>query len=394
VTTFPLCILTPELGALVHTFIRRHIEDLLPNRTAVAGNKPGLPVPADWSPPGPLHDLAAAGGAGLVGRVARAAARELRWPLESGSLRRFLRRNDVEVVMGQYLDYSIPWIDAARSAGCRFFAHAHGHDVSGRLTEPRWRQAYRRYAETDGVITINQPSRSALIDVGIPAEKVHVVHYGVHVAPDLPKPWPRHGRTLACIAVGRMVPQKAPILLLDSFRRAFLEEPRLHLHYVGSGPLLAGVEEFITAFGLHDAVTLHSWKSNTDVRSMMREATMFLQHSMVDPHTGDAEGLPLAILEAMAEGLPVVSTIHTGIPEAVVEGRTGFLVTEGDSAAMADRILRIAGDADLRDRLGREGHARALDLFTWDRERRRLLDVLGLSGQATNAPPVTSGPTA
>lgn len=382
-TTFPLCILTPELGALVHTFIRRHVEDLLPNRTAVAGNKPGLPVPADWRPSGPLHDLAAAGGPGLVGRIVRAAARELRWPLESNSLRRFLHRHRVEVVMGEYLDYSLPWIDAARSAGCRFFAHAHGHDVSGRLTETRWREAYRRYAETDGIITMNQPSRMALIEVGIPAAKVHVVHYGVRVSPTLPERRPQDGRRLACIAVGRMVPQKAPILLMDSFRRAFLEEPRLHLHYVGSGPLLAGVEEFITAFGLHDAVTLHSWKSNADVRSMMRDAAMFLQHSMVDPHTGDAEGLPLAILEAMAEGLPVVSTIHTGIPEAVVEGNTGFLVAEGDSAAMADRILSIACDTDLRDRLGRAGHARALDLFTWDRERQQLLDVLGLSGQAT-----------
>lgn len=313
-----------------------------------------------------------------MGRVARAAARELRWPLEAGSLRRFLRRHRVEVVMGEYLDYSIPWIDAAQSAGCRFFAHAHGHDVSGRLTEPRWRDAYRRYADTGGVITINQPSRLALIDVGIPAEKVHVVHYGVHVAPHLAKPRPSDDRTLSCIAVGRMVPQKAPILLLDSFRRAFLEEPRLHLHYVGSGPLLAAVEEFVIAFGLQEAVTLHSWKSNADVRTMMREATMFLQHSMVDPHTGDAEGLPLAILEAMAEGLPVVSTIHTGIPEAVVEAHTGFLVAEGDSAGMADRILRIAFDPELRDRLGIAGHARALDLFTWERERAELLRLLGL----------------
>jgi glycosyltransferase involved in cell wall biosynthesis len=175
-----------------------------------------------------------------------------------------------------------------------------------------------------------------------------------------------------------MVPQKAPILLFDAFRRAVEKDCRLHLHYIGSGPLQPAVEQFIAAFGLHDRVTLHSWRSNAEVRELMRSASLFLQHSMTDPHTGDQEGLPLAILEAMAEGLPVISTIHAGIPEAVIDGETGFLVNEGDSPGMADRIVWMAAHAALRSRFGAAAHARARAMFTWARERSELLTVLGL----------------
>lgn len=374
----PLCILTPELGALVHTFIRRHCVGLLPARTTVVGFKPVLPVPVDWSPSGPTLDLANIGGSGAIGRFSRAVAYQLRIPLQGYGLTRFLRRHRTEAVLGEYLDFTLPWMDAVRAGGCRVYAHAHGHDVTGKLTDAKWREAYRKYSESDGVVTINQSTRSALINLGIPRDKVHVVHYGVEV-PEARVPRIRSAdQPLECIAVGRMVPQKAPILLLDAFRRAFEKQPRLHLHYIGSGPLVSAVEEFLRAFDLCKAVTLHSWKANAEVRAMMRRATMFLQHSITDPHTGDAEGLPVAILEAMAEGIPVVSTIHAGIPEAVLDNETGYLVQEGDTAEMADRILRLANDQGTSERFGIAAHQRAIENFTWDRERRELLKIMGL----------------
>ena len=375
---FPLGILTPDLGASIATFIRRHATELLPMGTAVAGYPPPSPTPIDWRPAGPTLDLARVGGNGMLGRITRAVGSRLGMRLDHRMLKHFLQHNRVEVVMGEYLDFAIPWLDIVREAGCRFYAHAHGHDVSGKLTQPFWQKAYRRYSEADGVITINEPSRRALIDLGIPSEKVHVVHYGVEMPDSQPCSSQSNENRVTCVAVGRMVPQKAPILLFDAFRRAVEKDCRLHLQYIGSGPLQPAVEQFIAAFGLRDRVTLHSWRSNAEVRELMRSASLFLQHSMTDPHTGDQEGLPLAILEAMAEGLPVISTIHAGIPEAVIDGETGFLVNEGDSPGMADRIVWMAAHAAERSRLGAAAHARARTQFTWARERSELLKVLGL----------------
>src|SRR5262249_46852250 len=111
----------------------------------------------------------------------------------------------------------------------------------------------------------------------------------------------------------------------------------------------------------------------------MKKTHIFLQHSVVCPVTGDEEGVPVAILEAMASGLPVVSTLHAGIPEAVLDGETGFLVPEGDTQAMSKRILELAKDQRLREELGQLGWKRAGKYFSWTNERDRLLNILGLT---------------
>lgn len=99
---------------------------------------------------------------------------------------------------------------------------------------------------------------------------------------------------------------------------------------------------------------------------------------MTNPDTGDEEGLPVSILEAMSYGLPVISTRHAGIPEAVVEAETGFLVEEGDCYEMSNQIVTLAQSVDLRSKFGFAGWQRARALFTWERERERLLSVMGL----------------
>ena len=111
----------------------------------------------------------------------------------------------------------------------------------------------------------------------------------------------------------------------------------------------------------------------------MKASDVFLQHSVTHPLTGDQDGLPVAILGAMALGMPVVSTGHAGIPEAVVEGETGLLIDEGDVQAMAQAIVRLGRDVDYRTRLGENGWKQVREHFSWERERNALLELLGLS---------------
>ena len=168
------------------------------------------------------------------------------------------------------------------------------------------------------------------------------------------------------------------MLFRSAFRQASLVFPNLRLDYVGAGALLPAAKQYIHVFGLDGKVTLHEGLPNQKVQELMREADIFLQHSMTDPDSGDEEGLPVAILEAMAHALPVVSTFHAGIPEAVEQGKTGFLFAEGDFAGMAQGIVDLAKDFELRSEMGSSGWQRAKERFTWEREREDLLNVLGL----------------
>jgi glycosyltransferase involved in cell wall biosynthesis len=352
----PLAVFVPELGARSETFIRRHVQSLLPGRTLVIGGRLSDRSARDWDTQGPLVDL---GGV-----------------TDPKTVQRWLREYGVQVCLGEYLDASLPWLSVAQELGLPFFAHAHGYDVSLRLREPQYQVEYLRYRNGAGVITMSEVSRRRLIDFGLPGERVHAIPYGV----DVPERFTERERAtpVRLLAVGRMVAKKAPVLTLDAFRRARDGGAAMRLDYVGSGPLLSSARHFVAALGLEDAIALLEGQTNKAVHTLMQAADIFVQHSVCDPDTGDEEGLPVSILEAMARGLPVVATRHAGIPEAVEDGVTGFLVEEGDSAGMARRIQQLACDHSLRIAMGRAAWECARTHFDWTLERQRLKSLLQL----------------
>ena len=378
--TYPLAIFAPVIGAQSETFIRRHMQDLHSGRTVVIADSADKPLGGHWGIDSP-HLVLNRVAPGRLKRGADAVARRLRIRRESNhttaAVRRFLKRHGVRVAMGEFLAWSLSWLDVATRLDIPFFGHGHGFDISAQLRDPFWRTRYVRYRDAQGVITMSEHSRARLVDVGLDGRNVHVVPYGVDVPPARPRSRNDDGE-IRCVVIGRMVAKKPPILNLDAFRRAAKACPNLHLDYVGAGELLPAAQQFVQAFDLGARVTLHGGQPSSVVRSLLRDADVFLLHSMTDPETGDEEGLPVAILEAMAHGLPVVSTRHAGIPEAVSEGETGFLVDEGDSKAMAERLLLLARDPDLRCRLGQAGWQVASERFTWQAERSALCKLLGL----------------
>lgn len=377
--SYPLGIYSPLIGAVTETFIRRHARELLPGGTVVLGES--LETGADWTVEGPSLTISpeeVGSRAGFVGRASRLVSF-----LTMGRLhpvRRFLRKHGTEVLLGEYLDASLPLLPIARELGIRFFVHAHGYDASELLRDSYWRERFLEYNSAEGIITMSQASRERLIGIGIRPEAIRVIPYGVDVPA---RPVRRTGGTaVRCLAVGRMVEKKGPILMLDSFRRAANAFPDLTLDYVGDGVLLPAVRQYISACGLKDAVRLHGALPNHEVLDLMRSADIFVQHSITASETEDEEGLPVAILEAMAHALPVIATRHAGIPEAVVEGSTGTLGQEGDTDGMAERILALARNPTLRREMGRSGWERAREVYSWERERAELLSLLGLEAAA------------
>lgn len=372
---YPLGIYAPLIGAVTETFIRRHARDLLPGGTVVLGES--LEPEADWTVEGPVltvspRDMRSQ--PGVLGRASRLLSLLTRG--RRHDVRRFLRKHGTEVLLGEYLDASLPLLPIARDLGIRFFVHAHGYDASQLLQEAHWRDNFLAYEAADGIITMSRASRKRLIGIGLRPEAIHVIPYGVDV-PARPARR-RDGTPVRCLAVGRMVEKKGPILTLDSFRRAATAFPDLTLDYVGDGVLLPAVRQYIRACGLKDAVRLYGALPHHEVLELMKIADIFVQHSVTATETEDEEGLPVAILEAMANALPVIATRHAGIPEAVLEGSTGYLVEEGDTEGMSERILALARNLTLRRQMGHSGWERAREVYSWERERAELLSLLGL----------------
>lgn len=208
------------------------------------------------------------------------------------------------------------------------------------------------------IICVSDYDRQIALRMGIGTpERLVVVHNGVDPAPWLgngqgaPDP-PDGQRPSTAVMVGRLTIQKDPAALLEAWHRV----DRSHrLIMVGDGPLLTDLKTQIQRDGLADRVLLLD--PTSDIPSLLRTADVFVQCSRW-------EGLPLAIIEAMMSGLPVVGTRVGGVAEVVGDGETGLLVPRQDPEALSSALNRLLHDPGLRGRMGEAGRRRALERFT------------------------------
>jgi len=131
---------------------------------------------------------------------------------------------------------------------------------------------------------------------------------------------------------------------------------------IGEGPLRRAIEARVAAAGLRQIVRFHGGLPRPEVSRLLAaaDAAVLASHPT---RSGKREGIPVALMEAMASGLPVVATAISGIPELVQSGLTGFLVPPRDPDALADALQRLAADPDLRQQMGTAGRARVMRDF-------------------------------
>lgn len=377
--TGKLAIFTTQIGTASETFIRRHIQDLVPGRTVVVVRNSTTQFDGYWDAQCPvlfLDQWALRLPVRLAGRlgISRSYLRDV-------MLACFLRRNRIIAILGEYLDQFVEFVPLLDRMRIRYIVQGLGIDVSAALRMPGQAERYLSYKSAAAILTRSEFHRKRLIKLGLPADKVHVNLAGVDVPERVPER-PVEARK-QFLAVGRFVPKKGPIYLLEAFRLAAARDPAITLDYVGGGPLWSAAHQFVSACRLDSRVRLYGPVKSEAVGELMRKCGVFLQHSLTDPETGDEEGLPTAIQEAMGVGMVVISTRHSGIPEAVEHEQSGLLVEEGDVAAMAEAILRVANDSDLCARLSASAYAKAKELYSWPAERARLLTFLGPAVSAT-----------
>ena len=169
-------------------------------------------------------------------------------------------------------------------------------------------------------------------------------------------------RPFRLLAAGRLVEKKGYPVLLDALALLARQGHAVTCRIVGAGPLRADLEARARALGIAGTISFDGAISHENVAGAYRDADAFVQCSVVLPD-GDRDGVPNVVLEAMASGLAVVASDVAGIPEAVVDGVTGFLVPPSDPAAVADRIARLVENPALAHRLGAAGRSRVLERF-------------------------------
>jgi colanic acid/amylovoran biosynthesis glycosyltransferase len=177
------------------------------------------------------------------------------------------------------------------------------------------------------------------------------------------------------VAVGRLIAKKGFANLIHACG-ALAERGKLfRCEIIGEGPLKEELSAQIEQLDLQNCIVLSGAKPQREVRQRLAAANVFVLSSVVDPQ-GGMDNLPTVIMEAMATGLPVVSTNIGGIPEMVVQNETGFLVQSDDAVALAGAIEKVIDDRSLAQKLGHAGHERARELFSIEKNVRKLCALI------------------
>lgn len=199
--------------------------------------------------------------------------------------------------------------------------------------------------------------RNKLIVLGVDPNKIRVLHSSINLQnfPYKGSSMPESGK-IEILSVARLVPKKG----LDDALKAIAEVkkayPNINYTIIGHGKYKETLVELAKSLEIEDVVTFAGLKSAAEVEQALSSSHLFLLPSKTTESMSE-EGIPNALKEAMSVGLPVVSTIHAGIPELIKDGISGYLVPEGEPLMIAEKILHLINHPEIWEQMSHEGRA-------------------------------------
>ena len=231
----------------------------------------------------------------------------------------------------------------------------HGYDLTSYVRQSR-KDVYRNvFKYGDLMMPISYKWRDKLIQMGCDKKKIVVHRMGIDTEKIKPNRIDRQdNRHLKVLSVGRFVEKKGFYFSIKAVAEAVAESEEILYDIIGDGELRQDHEKLIKDLGADDYIKIHGWKDSEEVIEYMKGADVLMAPSLTSQQ-GDQEGIPVVIMEAMACGLAVISTKHSGIPELVKDGKSGLLVGEGDIEALKNSLIYFAQHHEKIDAMGREG---------------------------------------
>ena len=248
----------------------------------------------------------------------------------------------------------------------------HGFDLSSYLRSHNEQIYDPLFRKGDLFLPISHYWRDKLRTLGCPVQRLKVHHVGIDCEQFAFQARTREADDpTVLISVARLVEKKGIEYAIRSMARLVASELNVQYRIIGDGPLLAPLKQLVSEMHLYEHVSFLGAMTSDEVFHELSNAHLFLAPSVTDS-SGDMEGIPTVLMEAMATGLPVISTLHSGIPELVEDGVSGRLVGERDEQALAQAMQELVDNVEQWPAMGSAGREKVLREFNIKKLNERL----------------------
>ena len=283
-----------------------------------------------------------------------------------------LKEKKIQVVLAQYGTTANRIVKICKHLRIPLITHFHGYDASIASVIKGCNIYHNVFAYSSYVIAVSNSMKKKLLQLGCPKEKLVYNTYGpqssfLEIQPQFSED--------TFIALGRFVEKKAPYYTILAFSKVLIKFPKAQLIIGGKGELFEVCYNLIRYLKIENSVFLPGILSKEQFENYLTSSLGFVQHS-ITALSGDQEGTPVAILEASAAGLPVISTFHAGVSDVILDGETGLLVEEHNVEGMTEKMLLLLENKELAMRMGEKGKDRIRSNFTMERHLRTIDDLI------------------
>ncbi len=304
-----------------------------------------------------------------------------------GTILNHYREGSQVTVLCHYLTTAVRLRELWERDDVRCFVHCHGHDVTwNRRFEafpmlPAHGFSYAKHVKAligkVNLIANSRVTRQSLLDFGFPDSDIAVKHLSIDTDRITPH-FHSERQALKIVYLGRLTDCKGPLETIRAFEMARDRGLKGTLHLIGDGPLRARCDALAHRSKWGRDIKLYGALPSEQAMKILADADIFSAHNKRSLRTQQEEAFGVAVIEAMAYGVPVVTGRSGGVTETVQHGVTGLLVKPGDVAEHAESLVALYRSPGLRGRMGRAGRCRAEAKFDTRVERRRLQSILNL----------------
>lgn len=269
-------------------------------------------------------------------------------PLGEIYFKSYLKKNNIKLIIANYGPSGVELYKIANELEIPLIVHFHGFDASETKYLKNLEPEYKKmFAVAFAIVVVSEEMKNTILSLGANPEKVILLRYAPskmfhEIVPNY--------ASNQVLAVGRFTEKKAPYLTLLAIKKAQEKYPELKFKIVGDGELFSVCKDLSKGLSMKNVV-FSGILTPEQIVVEMSNSFCFIQHSKTASN-GDKEGMPVALLEAMTAGLPIISTYHAGIPDVVADSVNGYLSEEGDVDSMSDNIILLFKNRLLVKKIG------------------------------------------